>query len=46
MNHDDIFALMMDMLDGEASENQAQDAGDSPARMSGMRTGVESACCH
>lgn len=24
MNHDDIFALMMDMLDGEASENQAQ----------------------
>ncbi len=24
MNHDDVFALMMDMLDGEASENEAQ----------------------
>ncbi len=25
MNHDDIFALMMDTLDGEASEHQARD---------------------
>ena len=24
MNHDDFFALMMDMLDGEASENETQ----------------------
>ena len=24
MNHDDTFALMMDMLDGEASENQVR----------------------
>ena len=24
MNHDDTFALMMDMLDGEASENEVQ----------------------
>lgn len=25
MNHDDVFALMMNMLDGEASENEVQE---------------------